>query len=131
MVDLCPTPYINMRDYLTLKNQLNPPEISRGMSSNDGQEFTRYRINEKTKVVTSAPFPNTIKSRYQGPGHLTGLNPLFLSFINVFDFPTINEVYRGKSYCVVYGWAAIDYSRMALVKKNVCDSTKDQVKEHC
>jgi len=111
VVDLCPTPYINMRDYLTLENQLNPPEISRGVSTNAGQEFTRYRINERTKVVTSAPFPNTIKS----------------SFINVFDFPTINEVYRGKSYCVVYGWSAIDYSRMALVKKNVCDSTKDMV----
>ena len=48
-------------------------------------------------------------------------------FINSFDFPTINEGYRGVRYCVVYGWSAIDYSRQALVKKNVCDSTKDQV----
>jgi len=111
VVDLCPTPYINMRDYLSLENQLNPPELSRGVATTAGQEFTRYRIAPATATVTSHSFPNTIDSR----------------FINSFDFPTINEGYRGVRYCVVYGWSAIDYSRQALVKKNVCDSTKDQV----
>ena len=67
MVDLCPTPYINMRDFLSLENQLHPPEISRGVSTNHG-DFTRYKINQRTKLVTSAPFPNTIKSRYPSPG---------------------------------------------------------------
>ena len=45
-------------------------------------------------------------------------------FINQFDFPVINERYRGKRYCVTYGWSAFDYSRTALVKKNVCDPTQ-------
>lgn len=30
-------------------------------------------------------------------------------------------------YCIIYGWSAFDYSRMALVKKNTCDATKDMV----
>merc|ERR1712203_361013 len=39
-----------------------------------------------------------------------------------------NEAYRGKEYCIIYGWSAFDYSRTALVKKNVCDSTQDKVR---
>jgi len=111
VVDLCPTPYINLRTYLELEKQLNPPKVSKGISTTADQEFTRYRINTKTGLVVPSQFPNSIKNK----------------FINNFDFPTINEDYRGKSYCIVYGWSAIDYSRQALVKKNVCDSTKDLV----
>ena len=111
VVDLCPTPYINLKTYLDLENQLNPPEILRGISTTADQEFSRYRINMKTSKVSTTSFQNTIKS----------------IFINNFDFPTINEAYRGVAYCWVYGWSAIDYSRMALTKKNVCDSTKDKV----
>ena len=55
----------------------------------------RYRINTKSGKVVPSQFPNSIKNR----------------FINNFDFPTINEDYRGKFYCIVYGWTAIDYSR--------------------
>ena len=55
----------------------------------------RYRINTKSGKVVPSQFPNSIKNR----------------FINNFDFPTINEDYRGKAYCIVYGWSAIDYSR--------------------
>ena len=57
--------------------------------------FSRYRINTKSGKVVPSQFPNSIKNR----------------FINNFDFPTINEDYRGKAYCIVYGWSAIDYSR--------------------
>ena len=57
--------------------------------------FARYRINTKSGKVVPSQFPNSIKNR----------------FINNFDFPTINEDYRGKAYCIVYGWSAIDYSR--------------------
>jgi hypothetical protein len=39
----------------------------------------------------------------------------------------INEAYRGRHYCIIYGWTAFDYSRMALVKKNVCDPSRDLV----
>jgi len=48
-------------------------------------------------------------------------------FVNNFDFPTINEDYRGKAYCFLYGWSAMDYSRHTLVKKSVCDSSRDKV----
>ena len=52
-----------------------------------------------------------------------------------FDFPTINEVtrlgkfflhtesfqaYRGKEYCIVYGWMSIDYTIITIVKRNIC-----------
>ena len=45
------------------------------------------------------------------------------------DFPTINEDYRGKKYCIAYGLSAFAYSRTALVKKNVCNSEEDKVGE--
>jgi len=77
-----------------------------------GAEVTRYHIYLDTGSVEATTFPNLLNgSRY----------------INAFDFPTINEAYRGKEYCIIYGWSAFDYSRMALVKKNTCDATKDMV----
>ena len=39
----------------------------------------------------------------------------------------LNEEYRGKKYCITYGVTAIGYSRVALVKKNICDSDQDKV----
>jgi beta-carotene 15,15'-monooxygenase/beta,beta-carotene 9',10'-dioxygenase len=48
-------------------------------------------------------------------------------WINQFDFPVINERFRGRHYCIAYGLTAFDYSRMALVKKNMCDPSKDLV----
>ena len=111
IVDISPTPYVNLRDYLALKNQLNPPEESTGVFTTDDEEFTRYTIDLKNQDIRFEKFPNTINN----------------TFINNFDFPTINEDYRGMAYCITYGWSAMDYSRMALVKKNVCDSSKDKV----
>jgi len=111
ILDISPTPYVNLRDYLALKNQLNPPEESTGVFTTDDEEFTRYTIDLANEKIKFENFPNTIKN----------------SFINNFDFPTINEDYRGLPYCIVYGWSAMDYSRMSLVKKNTCDSTLDKV----
>jgi len=111
ILDLCPTPFHNLRDYLKLETMMNPPTVSEWVSTNKDSEFTRFKINLDSGLVTSSTFDNTIGSR----------------FINQFDFPVINERYRGKRYCVTYGWSAFDYSRTALVKKNVCDSTQDKV----
>jgi len=111
VVDICPTPFSNMRDYLKLENMMNPPEKSEWVSTNKDLEFTRFKINMATEKITQSLFPNHLKSKW----------------INQFDFPVINERYRGEKYCVVYGWTAFDYSRMALVKKNVCDSSLDKV----
>merc|ERR1719427_1941514 len=111
---MAPTPFDNMRDYLKLENMLNPP--AKGfreaeISTTDNQEVTRYTINIVSGDITTSTFPNTINSR----------------FINHFDFPTINEDYRGKAYCYTYGVSAYAYSRTALVKKNVCNSEEDKV----
>ena len=64
-----------------------------------------------TGSVETSTFQNAINSR----------------FINHFDFPMINENYRGKKYCYVYGLSAFAYSRTALVKKNVCNPAEDKV----
>ena len=32
-------------------------------------------------------------------------------FTNHLEFPVINEMYRGRNYCVLYGWTAIQLSR--------------------
>ena len=52
-----------------------------------------------------------------------------LEFVNRLDFPVINEKYRYKKYCVAYGLTikadAVSYSNFKIVKKNVCDSSRD------
>ena len=114
VLDFCPSPLENMRDYLLLEKMLNPPEKlneATDVSTTNGKEITRFTINVKSEVVDESTFPNTINSK----------------FINTFDFPTINEEYRGRKYCIVYGMSAIAYSRVALVKKNLCHSDEDKV----
>ena len=113
VLDWCPTPFENMREYLKLENMLNPPAVfdAESVTTTGGVEVTRYTINTEQGSVKSEEFPNTINSK----------------FINNFDFPTINEEYRGRKYCITYGMAAFAYSRVAIVKKNVCDSDKDEV----
>jgi len=110
MVDLVPTPFQNLRDYLLLKNMLNPPKEYTTSTTGD-LELTRYVINLNSETVSHTNFPNIINSE----------------FVNTFDFPMINEAYRGKSYCFLYGLSAFAYTRMALVKKNMCDSSQDKV----
>ena len=75
--------------------------------------MTRFTVDIGEGKVGKTIFPNTIDSR----------------FINTFDFPTINEDYRGRKYCITYGVTAIAYSRVALVKKNLCNSDEDKVRD--
>ena len=114
ILDLTPTPFDNLRTYLDLENMMNPPEDGSPeaeLSTTHGQEIVRYKIDLKSATISTSNFPNTINSR----------------FINTFDFPMINEAFRGKKYCYIYGVSAFAYSRTALVKKNVCDSDDDKV----
>merc|ERR1712126_283194 len=113
VLDLCPTPFENMREYLKLDNMLNPPKELNDIdiSTTGGSEITRYNIHIKSGNVKTSTFPNILKNKY----------------INTFDFPTINEDYRGKKYCYTYGMSAFAYSRTALVKKDVCTSKEDKV----
>jgi len=111
VLDMVPTPFHNMREYLLLDNMLNPPDEETDVSTTADSEATRYIINHETGDVKTKTFQNTINSK----------------FINNFDFPTINEDYRGRKYCITYGLSAFSYSRTALVKKNVCNSAEDKV----
>ena len=67
---------------------LNPPEISEGFNGSTcgNEELTRYRINLKEGTVEGSTFPN-------------GMNSVLARYVNKFDFPTINEAYRGKEVC--------------------------------
>ena len=52
-----------------------------------------------------------------------------LEFVNRLDFPVINERYRYKKYCVVYGLTIkadlSSSSNLKLVKQDVCNSSRD------
>jgi len=113
ILDLCPAQYDFLGKCLLMEKMMNPPEEESQVNecSTSDFEITRYYINLNSGSVTNSKFPNTIKNRY----------------INDFDFPTINEAYRGKKYCIVYGVSIFAYSRTALVKKNVCNPDDDKV----
>ena len=111
VLDLSPTPFENMREYLKLENMLNPPKEINSVSTTGDSEITRYMIDIESGTVKTNFFPNIIQNK----------------FVNTFDFPTINEAYRGKKYCYAYGVSAFALSRIALVKKNVCTSEDDKV----
>jgi len=117
MLDLSPTDEMGIRDYPKLSNMMNPPDISNGdnTSTCGNEEVTRYHINLEDMSIKSSRFPNLLKDTSKA------------RYVNKFDMGIINEAYRGKEYCVIYGWSSFDYSRSALVKKNVCDATKDRV----
>ncbi len=55
------------------------------------------------------------------------VNSINNTFVNMLDFPMINENYRGKPYCYLYGVSLIDYTRTAIVKKDVCNVGQDKV----
>jgi len=113
VLDMSPSDPFNLVNYTSLDNMLNPPEVPTGINGSTcgPNEVTRYVINLGANYVETSTFVNVIQSDY----------------INRFDFPTINENYRGRKYCIVYGVSAFDYFRTALVKKNVCDSTLDKI----
>ena len=66
---------------------LNPPESSTGTNgSTCGQwDVTRYHINPIKKSLTSETFPNLFE-----------VNDPHRRFMDKYDFPMINEAYRGK-----------------------------------
>lgn len=104
VVDLIKNSFEGFHDYPKLSNMLNPPAVINASEPN-GWELNRYVISLSSEEVKKyAPKDKKPEDRY----------------LNHFDFPTINENYRGKKYCIVYGWSAYGYSRMVLVKRNLC-----------
>jgi hypothetical protein len=86
-VDLSPSDPFGLREYVKIDNMMNPPEISNGnVSASGGAEVTRYHFHLDTGSVEATGFPNL-------------LNGDMSRYVNQFDFPTINEAYRGKEVC--------------------------------
>ena len=80
--------YENDLQFLTIaeithpqKISSNPPEEEQGI--NAAEELTRVTINPKTRQISSET-------------HLTGIDSELSRYAQKFDFPTINEAYRGK-----------------------------------
>merc|ERR1712037_918804 len=81
IMDITPTPFENMRNYVSLQNMMNPPEDGSPelmLSTTGGKEIVRYTLDLAETNIVESNFPNSINSRY----------------INTFDFPMINEAYR-------------------------------------
>jgi carotenoid cleavage dioxygenase-like enzyme len=89
---------------------LNPPETSNWQHVPD-DEFSRWTLNLATGKAVKSIFLNQVDN----------------IFVNMLDFPKINEEYRGLEYCYLYAESIVDYTRTAIVKKNVCDPSKDVV----
>jgi len=107
VVDLAANKFENLREYTKLTNMLNPPSVWNRTATNDITLY-RYHIGLKEDGVRIESFQDKL------PEDL---------FLHHFDFPMINEDYRGKPYCILYGWSTYLYSRNALVKKNFCDNS--------
>ena len=73
-----------------MENMLNPPDISIGNNGSTcgDKDVTRYTIDLKALTISAQTFPNT-------------LDDSVARYINKFDFPTINEAYRGKEVSFV------------------------------
>ena len=110
VVDLCEHGHTGLSEYLRVDNLLQPPATTEWKFIEEN-EFARWRINLNTGKVTKQSFRNETDS----------------IFANMIDFPMINENYRGKEYCYVYGVSLVDYTRTAIVKKNVCRSGEDKI----
>jgi len=107
-LDLCPTAHTNFAEYMLIENIAYPPE-EETTNATSSEAFTRYIIDVKQSSISPESFDS----------------PEDFPQFNQFDFPTINEKYRGKKYCWVYGWVALDYSRHSLIKRNVCGEGGD------
>lgn len=110
VVDLTEKDPNALRDYLTVDKIFNPPETT-DWKHVKTDEFGRWTINLAKNTVTKSLFVDSTNN----------------TFVNILDFPSINENYRGKPYCYLYGYSIIDYTRTAIVKKDLCNTGLDKV----
>jgi len=110
ITDIIGNQFDGIHEYVKLDNMLNPPKV---LNESDVSRllFERYVIDLKSDNVQKIVFPD------QKPDD---------RYLNHFDFPTVNEDYRGKPYCISYGWSSYGYSRMTLVKRNLCNHTQSR-----
>merc|ERR1712212_293576 len=107
VVDLCQTPFENMAGYMLFENIWEAKETGSATS-----KLRRFIIDKSSGEVIERDIPLSPSS-----------NPL----VDTFDFPTINEAYRGRRYCYAYGVIMLEYSRHHLVKRSLCDPEKDRL----
>lgn len=85
---------------ITNRNKIDP-----------ASRLVRYKINPKRKTVKVNNFTRRKKRQ----------------FVNNMDFPTINEEYRHKKHCYIYGVVLksdnVHLATMSLVKKDLCNGT--------
>ena len=93
-----------------LEKIFNPPETCEWKHIPE-EEFSRWTINLANNTVTKSVYNNKVGS----------------VFVNMLDFPIINENYRGKPYCYLFATSLIEYTRTALVKKDLCGNELDKV----
>ena len=108
ITDLIRNQYDGIHEYVKLDNMLNPPKVL-NESEPSPLLFERYVIDLKSDDVQKIVFSDEKHDD---------------RYYNHFDFPTVNEDYRGKPYCIAYGWSNYGVSRTTLVKRNLCDHTK-------
>ena len=80
-----------------MENMINPPQFSNGSCFTTSgpsacSEITRYHFHLDTGSVETIEFPNLMEKE----------NPSLSRYINQFDFPTINEAYRGKEVITIF-----------------------------
>jgi len=116
VLDLCQADPMGLGHYMEL-TKMRKAEQGIGKATSKLRRFT-IDMDSKMTSMTTPQAPVTSSSSTPIPPWITS-----------FDFPTINEAYRGRRYCYAYGVVAIDYAFMALVKKSLCDDApeKDRV----
>lgn len=77
-------------------------------------QLRRYHINIKQRAVNQKPLTSTAS----------------VPFANFLDLPTINERFRYKNYCYIYGNVLkidnVTLCNMAIVKKDMCNDNGDK-----
>lgn len=108
-VDLVTNDYTGLRDFYNLEKIMHPPE--------------KYNISGRPDLVRQVIDLKkmTIKTVRE-----TDVKPKD-EYVNHFEFPIINEAYRGRSYCILYGWSMYGYTHMVLTKKNLCNPNEDKI----
>jgi len=96
-------------DYGLLDNMMHPPAFND--SSKNTFQLQRRVIDIEAGTFHQIPIIDTL------PEH---------RYTHHFDFPMINEAYRGKKYCYLYGWSSLSYTHIVLTKKDLCKNGDDK-----
>jgi len=113
VVDLCQGEPDGLGHYMELET-MRAAKQGKGKATS---KLRRFVINMDTKMTAMTTPQAPVTSPPAAP---------IPNWITTFDFPTINEQYRGRRYCYAYGVVAIDYAYMALVKKSLCEDAPDK-----